>query len=767
MPESPSVTNSRVEFGAFTLDLQNGQLRKHGLRIKLQDQPFQVLRVLLEKPGDLVTRDELQRRLWPSDTYVEFDKGIYNAIKRLRETLSDDADDPRFIETVPRRGYRFIAALTSAVPCSPPARQFRYLAVLASSLFITVIAAFAWFLFPRRASSRLLSRNDAIVIADFENRTGDAIFDDTLKPALSAQVEQSPFFNVMSEDRVRETLRLMNRSSLNHIDNPTAREVCQRTASRVFLSGSIATLGSEYLLTLAATDCQSGNSLAHLESQASKKDDILKTLDKLSSQLRERLGESLLSIGQFSTPIEQATTPSLEALKAYTIGWRAQPEKGSLAAVPFFEQAIAIDPNFAMAYAGLGVSYVNLEEFSRAARYLRRAFELRNQVSQRERFLIEALYYEFVAGDLAKADNTYLLWEQTYPQDPLPPGNLGNDYISLGLYKQSIQESLQTLSFHTASQANVAYLNLMQAYTALGRFQDSRDSFEKAIRSGDNYPLLHGCVYYAAFASSDTTEMERQSAWAIGKPEIEDFLLSAQSDTAAYSGGLRQARRLSLEAIDSANGQHRSEAAALWQINSAFREAEFGYPDRARQLAGSVLAVAPGRQIQMLVALALARAGDVSRAESTANNLARDFPDDTLLQLYWLPAIRAAIALDRNNPSAAVEALRRSSPYDFASPPPFQLGTLYPAYLRGLAYLSSHQPAEAAGEFQKILDHPGIVLNFPLGALAHLGLARAYGLQGDVSRSRASYQTFLNLWKEADPTIPVLQAAKTEFARFR
>lgn len=764
-------------FGAFELDLRAGELRKNGFRIRLQEQPFQVLQVLLEHPGEVVTREELQTRIWPSDTFVDFEHGLNNAIKRLRETLGDSAERPRFIETRPRRGYRFIAPIdgkygeassVSDVSTHHVSARRRFEIIALGLLAGTALTAvLAWTAFSRFRRPRLLRETDTIVVADFDNRTGDPVFDDTLKRALSAQIEQSPFFNVLSEDRVQETLRLMGRPLDAYVSEGLAREICQRTGSGAVLNGSIATLGSEFAIALAATDCRTGDSLAQEQAQADRKEDVLKALDGLSGKLRRRMGESLSSIQRFNTPIEQATTPSLEALKAYSLGWQTQPEKGNSEAIPLFEHAVELDPNFAMAYAGLGGCYVNLQEPTIASPYFAKAFELRNHVSEREKFFISAHYYEFVTGELPKAIQTYQLWKQTYPRDVLAFGNLANDYISVGDYEKSVAESLDALGLKSYFGPGAVYANLIQAYAALDRFEQARATFQKATADKISYPLLHGYLYYVAFSQSDTAEMEQQAAWAVGRSGVEDFQLSAESDTEAFFGHLEKARKLSELAVESARRNNLLEAGALWQVNSALREAEFGNIGRARQLATVALAIAPGRDVQVLAALARARAGETARAHAAADKLSRQFPENTAMKFYWLPAIRAAIEIGQGKHFAALEHLQIAAPYDLASPPPFQLGSLFPVYLRGQAFLISGQGVAAANEFQKILDHRGIVLNFPFGALAHLGLARAYASQGDIHKSRAAYEDFLALWKNADRDIPILRAARSEYARLK
>ena len=500
------------------------------------------------------------------------------------------------------------------------------------------------------------------------------------------------------------------------------------------------------------------------------KEQVLGAVDKAAANLREELGESLASI-QKSEKMQTAregdfdvTTSSLEALKAYAQSTIQYREKGDAAAIPLLKRAIELDPNFARAYVTLAVRYGNSSQSALASANMRKAYELKDRVSEREKLFIMAIYHLTVTGDLQKSNEVYEVWGQTYPRDAHPHVDLGSNYAMLGKYQPSVSESLEALRL---DEGNLnTYYNLAQAYLALDRLDDAGSILNRSAANKMDAPNLHQSEYWLAFLRNDEAAMKQQVAAVLGKPG-DDSLLSTESDTEAYYGRLRKAREYSRQAIASARQADLNEPAAVWQANAALREAEFGNSNAARQDAAAALALAAERDVEALSAVALARAGDVARAESLAAKLDREFPLDTLLQNYWLPSIRAAVNLHEKNAPKAIEALLPAAPYDLGGPQPLQLGTMYPVYLRGQAYLLAGRGDQAAVEFQKIVDHRGIVLNFPIGALAHLGLARAFVLQGDIANARAAYLVFLTLWKDADPDIPILIAAKAEYAKLK
>jgi len=658
----------------------------------------------------------------------------------------------------------------SSVPgaeSSPAVQQVRgirwKIVGLAFLLLATIVAGGLYW---RSHRAPILTEQDTVVLADFNNTTGDAVFDDTLKQAISAQLGQSPFLNILSDARTRATLRLMAKPPNTKLTPEVARDLCQRADGKVYIAGSIASLGSQYVIGLDAINCKTGDFLAQEQVTAGSKEQVLRALDEAATKLRKKLGESLSSVDKFDAPLDQVTTPSLEALKALSVGRKNLQEKGPEAAIPFFKRAVELDPNFAAAYSALGISYTNLREPGLASENLQKAYDLRDKVSEREKFRISANYYLLVTGELEKAVQTYETWAQTYPRNNEPYGNLGVDYTYLGQYEPAVNASLEDLRLFPGSAP--AYTNLVGLYTALNRPDEAKAKYQEAVAHKVSNPLVRGNRYGVAFYEGDTAEMQRQVDATKDKPG-EDVLLSFASDTDAFYGRLASAREKSQRAIESARHSDAKETAAEWQMNAALREAEFGNTARARQETAAALDTAATRDVQILAALALARTGDTEQARRIADDLAHRFPLDTMINRYWLPAIEASIEIRRNNPATALERLRTASQYELGTPTPqFEVGgSLYPAYVRGQAYLSLHQGAEAAAEFQKFLDHRGIAVNSPLGALARLQLGRAYVLAGNKTKARHAYLEFLELWKDADPDIPVLKQAKLEYAKLQ
>jgi eukaryotic-like serine/threonine-protein kinase len=615
--------------------------------------------------------------------------------------------------------------------------------------------------------SHLLTEQDTLVLADFENTTGDPVFDDTLKQAIAVQLAQSPFLNILSDAKTRAVLKLMAKPPGTKVTGDVARDLCQRAASKAYIAGSIARLGTQYVIGVDAINCETGDPLAQEQVTAASKEKVLKALDGATTKLRQRLGESLASIQKFNAPIGEDTTPSLEALKALSQGRKTQIEKGTEAAIPYFKHAIELDPNFAAAYAALGTSYTNLWEPTLASENLQKAYELRDRVSDRERYRFSGLYYHLVTGDLEKAVDTYQLWAVDYPRDNTPRGDLGAIYGYLGRYDQGAAEMEEDVRLNPDSV--VGYVNLMSHYTALNRLPEAKAAYQEAKARNLDVAFLHLNLYGIAFLQTDTAEMQRQVAWASGKPAAENLLLSAEADTEAYGGRLRRARELTQQAVESAVRNDQQETASGWQMNAALREAEFGNDPPARQRVEAVLTKSSSREMRILGALALARAGDSKGAEQIADDLGKRYPSDTVVNRYWLPAIRGAIEIDRKNPAKAVDLVAGAVPYELGNPlPQAEIGAyLYPVYVRGQSYLLLRDGTNAAAEFQKFVDHPGITINCPLGALARLQLGRAYSLTGDKDKARSSYADFLKLWKDADPEIPILKQAKAEYARLK
>src|SRR5713101_1605850 len=635
--------------------------------------------------------------------------------------------------------------------------------ILIPAVVLAVAALVAGSLYFRSRRAAPLTEKDSVVLADFDNKTGDPVFDDALKQALAVQLGQSPFLNILSDRKVEETLHLMGRASNERITRDIARELCIRTGSKAFLVGSISNLGGQYVLGVDAIGCSTGDTLAKEQVEAATKQDVLKALGQVASSLRGKLGESLATILKFDVPVE-ATTPSLEALKAFSMGITTFRNKGNAEAIPFYKRAIELDPNFAVAYAGLGLVYGNLGQANLSAQNIKKAYELRDRVSEREKYRISALYYQNVTGELEQASQVYELWAKSYPKDSIPPGNLGYIYVQLGQYDKALtaNEDSQLLQRDV-----LGYFNTAGTYLALNRTDDAQKQIEEAQANKFEGDFLHLAIYLVSFMKKDAAEMDRQVAWASGKPGTEDLLLSFQSDTKAYYGQLMKARDFSRRAVDAAVRSDSKETAGLWQVSAALREAEFGNAAAAKQGVAAALALSQGRDVKLLCALALARANDAARARSLLEELEKNYESQTMVKVYWLPTIKAAIELNANNAAQALVVLEAAAPYELGEPPQFQLGTLYPAYIRGEAQLMGRNGAAAASEFQKFLDHRGVTINHPLGALAHLGLARGYALAGDTAKSRTAYQDFFALWKDADPDIPILKEAKAEYAKLQ
>jgi tetratricopeptide (TPR) repeat protein len=662
---------------------------------------------------------------------------------------------------------RSAAAASAATATAVASRSSLQLWYVIGAAILAAILAGGYFFMSHRGSApaaKALTEKDSVVLTDFENTTGETVFDDALKQALAVDLGQSPFLNILSERRVGETLQLMGRSPTEKVTLDLAREICVRTGTKAFLRGSISRLGTQYVVGLEAVNCNTGDTLAKEQAEASSKETVLKTLDQVASSMRTRLGESLASVQRFDVPIE-ATTSSLEALKAFSMGVKVSREKGPAEGVSFMKRAVELDPSFAMAYALLGLDYANLGQPSRAADNLKKAYDLRDRVSEREKLRISANYYFIVTGELEKEAQTYQLWVQSYPRDSTPHGNLSANYSSLGQYEQGLAEVQEALRLDPT--VGVNHTNMAQTLLAMNRTDEAKAALEQAAALKLDGELVRLVWYDLDFLKNDNAGMAQQVAWGAGKPGEEDPLLSAQADTEGYYGRLPGARDYARRAADSAVRADAKETAALWQVNAAMREAEFGNFVDARRQADAALALSPGRDVKLLSAITFARSGDNARARKLAADLEKNYPTNTTLRLYWFPILHAAIDLGDKNSSQTLVSLEAVAPYELGTPPPFQVGTMYAPYLRGQAYLAAHDGNAAAREFQKLLDHRGIVLNYPLGSLAHLGLARAYGLAGDKVKAKSSYQDFFALWKDADPEIPILKEAKTEYARLQ
>ncbi len=642
-----------------------------------------------------------------------------------------------------------------------PFWSWKRLGLMGAALLVLAAIAGGWY-FWRAHRSPPISEKDTIVIADFVNTTGDSVFDGTLKQALAIQLEQSPFLNVLSDRQVNATLKLMNRAPDERLNYGVAREVCLRSNSKALLEGSIASVGSHYLIGLKAVNCQTGDTVASAQAEAANRDSVLKQLGDAGDQLRERLGESLLSVKRFNKPLDAATTASLEALQAFSIGRSIQATKGDAESVPFHKRAIELDPNFARAYAALGMAYNNLGESSTASENFRKAFELRDRVSDRERFYIEAAYYSFVTGEMDKADQTYKQWSQEYPGDTAPHNNLALNYESLGQFEGAAEESRAAIAI--SPESVWGYGNLVSAYLALDRIDEAKSVYRQTTDRHVDNQTLHGMAYALAFLQGDEAALKQMVEESAGKPATEYTLLALQADTDAYYGRLKRSRETSQRAVAAAKRDGAPENAVSSLAFAAAREGLLGNTAEARKMADEAMTLSPGRDARIAVAMTLAQLGDIAQAQRIADQLNAEFPLDTIIQKYWLPTIRATIALGRGNAPQAITLLEVTAPYEFGIQ---NFSSMLPIYVRGLAYLKAGQGNEAAAEFKKMLGHRGLAFNAPVGALAQLHLARAQAMNGDKSAARRSYQDFLALWKQADPDLLPFKQAQAEYLKLK
>jgi eukaryotic-like serine/threonine-protein kinase len=800
-------------FDSFELDERSFCLMQDGERVPLEPKSLRVLLLLVQSEGQLLEKETILGAVW-KDTFVE-ETTLTRAIALLRKQLGDDPRRPKFIETIPTLGYRFIAPvevrarkerstaeaspqvflltpvdtppaldsnpasevvipsearsaqskdlrLDSAKPPRAPAKRIAWIA--AGVLLLLTAAATLRFTLPR---TKALTAKDTIVLADFTNTTGDAVFDDTLRQGMTVQLEQSPFLSLVSDERIQQTLALMKQPADARLTPALGREVCQRTGSAAVLDGSIASLGSQYVLGLRALNCRSGEVMDAEQVQVPRKEDVLNALSQVASNFRGRIGESLASVKEHDTPLIEATTPSLEALKAYSTAWKVTTTVGSSAGVPLLKRAIEIDPKFAMAHAMLGRVYGDIGESALAAESTRKAYELRDRSSDNEKFFIVASYDNVVTGDLEKGQQICETWAQTYPRDVNAVGFLsGMIYPVLGNYQKAVEAAKR--SVEDDPDASFTYNNLAMAHVALGQLKEGEDTLQRAADHGLARPDFLVDLYLIAFLKGDKAGMERGASQTVNDPEGEEDGAAQEAMALAYAGRLQAATAKSEHAVNLAKQSGQRERAAEFEAAAALREAFFGNEDAARRDAAVATALSGGRDALYGAAFALALAGDAAKAQTLADDLEKRFPEDTEVKTNYAPGIRALLALRRNDPAKAVELLQVNVPYELGGPPsgfPAGYGFLYPIYVRGLAYLALHQGAQAAAEFQKILDHPGIVLTDDVGALARLQIARAYAMSGDTAKAKAAYQNFLTLWKDADPGIPILAQAQAEYAK--
>jgi DNA-binding winged helix-turn-helix (wHTH) protein/tetratricopeptide (TPR) repeat protein len=758
------------------VDPEKETLQRAGEPVRLTPKTFQILLVLVRHSEQVVTKDALMKTVWP-DTFVE-EANLSRNIFMLRKALGESPLDHRYIVTVPGRGYRLaenvrlvpehelsiVAAKHSKVQVEiEETRSWGWISV--ALILLLAVAAGAFRFFSHRPT--VLGERDTVVLADFANSTGDPVFEGTLRLGMAVQLEQSPFLSLISDARIEQTLKMMGRPADAPLTPDTAQEICERTGSTAVLEGSIARLGSEYVLGLRAKNCRTGDILDQEQLEAARKEDVLHGLSQMASRFRTRVGESLPSVEKYSTPLAEGTTTSLDALRSYSAGVKVAFSTSFAAALPLFESAVRIDPQFALAHAHLGLVYSDIGESVLSAASTSQAYQLRERASDREQFFITALYDRQVTGNLEKAQQTCQLWAQAYPRDISPHGLIsGFIYQGSGQYEKAIEEAQEAIRMDPGF--TPGYINLAYSYFYLDRLEEARNTIRRASERQIEVPELWLLRYYIAFLQGDSAGMNRAVALANGKSGAEDWMAHSEALILARSGQLHRARRMSRRAVDLAQQAGQRERAATYETAAAVWEASYGNRRLARASAMAALALSQGRDVEYGAALALALSGDFSRTLLLANDLERRFPEDTSVRRSYLPALRGLLALNRREPAKAIEQLENAPSQEMAVTGITFFaffGSLYPAYVRGEAYLATHQGPEAALEFQKILDHRGIAVGDPMGALAHLQLGRAYALAGDRIKAKTAYQDFLTLWKGADPDIPVLEQAKTEYAK--
>jgi DNA-binding winged helix-turn-helix (wHTH) protein/tetratricopeptide (TPR) repeat protein len=776
-------TKHLYEFGPFRIDPAKRLLQRGEESIQLPSKVFETLLVLIQNGGEVVSKDALMRTVWP-DSFVE-ESNLSQSIFLLRKALGETAQDHRYIVTMPGRGYRFVESVketcandlvmeshfiervtveevefqrgsAAGISFSAKIRQRPWNWILSATAVVALLALTA-LLAPRMRRPAPLNEADLVLVSDFVNTTGEPAFDGSLKQALTVKLAESPYFNIVLDSTTRQTLGLMGRSSDERVVPPFARDVCQREGAKVVVGGSILNLGNKYVVGLDAVNCLTGANLAHQQIEALSQQQVLKKLGEAIPPLRRKLGESVSSIQKFNTPIEQATTKSLAALKAYTAGDEKRAKGREAESVPFYELAIELDPDFALAYARLAAVYKNLNQADLAAEYLRKAFERREHVSEREKFYIQAHYYHDAIGDNNKSIEAYKLWTDVYTHDVVPFNSLSSEYIEVGQPSDAIVAGQQALRVNP--NYALAYASLSRAYERATRFAEAKAICERANEKGVDSFWTHELLYRIAFVESDGPAMRREMDWFKGKPQ-ESVALYFQAKAALSLGQLRRSRGLFESARAVALRQGLKEQAAVFANDQALYEADIGSVREIRELVDQVLRLMPSSaRHKAFATLALARSGDTVRANILVQELDEQTLSGVVLNDEVLPSVRAALDLDRRNPAAAIEELRTALPYDLGN----EGGMIM--YYRGLAYLELKSPKEAMAQFHKILDNRGVVTADIYWPLAHLGLARAYGQAGDTRNSLTWYREFLELWKDADPNLRMLNEATTEYKK--
>jgi DNA-binding winged helix-turn-helix (wHTH) protein/TolA-binding protein len=777
MPEIASKdTKELYEFGPFRVDPEKELLLRAGEPVPLTPKAFQVLLVLVRSNKEVVTKDNLMKTVWP-DTFVE-EANLSRNIFMLRKALGEAPQDHQYILTVPGRGYRLAESVQlvpeheiSIVSASHSKVEVRveqtrpWAWVAVGVVLLLAVAAGSLRLYLRGPS--VLTEQDTVVLADFSNSTGDPVFDQALRQGMAIELEQSPFLSLISERSIQHTLRLMGRPADALLTSDLAREVCERTGSVAVLEGSIANLGSQYVLGLRAKDCRTGNVLAEEQAQSAKKEDVLNVLSQIAGKFRSRLGESLATVAKHNMPLAEASTSSLEALEAYSLALKVHSANGATAALPLMKHATEIDPQFAMAHVFLGRMYADLDASNLSAQSVSRAWQLRDRASDAERFNITAQYDMLVTGNLEKARQTSESWTQSYPRDAIPHLFLSGQLNKTpGQYETAAAEAEKAIALDP--DFAMGYYNLAVDNVYLGKLAEGEKALRRAAARGLEIDELLMVGYDIAFLKGDRAGLEREAARAQTRSGTESWISDREAFVQAYSGHLRQARSLSHNAVDQALQAGQRERAGLWEAGAAVREAIFGNVAESTKSAKATLSMSKDREAEYGAAFSLALSGDLTQAQELADDLERRFPEDTSVRFSYLPVLRASLALKYGDAPRAIELLQSAAPHELGLPRSSVsglFGALYPAYMRGEAYLAENEGAKAAVEFQKILDHRGIVVSDPVGAIAPLQLGRAYALLGDKAKAKAAYQDFLGLWKDGDLDAPILKQAKAEYGR--
>jgi eukaryotic-like serine/threonine-protein kinase len=773
-------------FGLFEVFPDAGEIWKQGRRLKLQDQPFRLLLALLEKPGELVSRDAIRERLWPGNTFVEFDQSLGTAVTKLRQTLGDEADNPRFIETVPKRGYRFLVPVTFAapsetalapeavagpthhidaavaaspqpssteIPAQPHSARKGLLIALASLIALTITVPFAYRHLHNPAPA--LHANDALILSSIQNATGEAVFDGTLSQAARVKLNESPFFNLVTDRAMRAALEKAQRPASDQFSADDARAVCSALNAKAIVTGNVGTRGGNYVVTLIAAPCNAGSSLATEQIIASSREEVFSSLGAATDRLRIALGEPPDSVKRFGTPLADATTSSLAALQAFSAAQARRDRGQDNDAIAGYKLAIDLDPNFAFAYSGLAVLLANANELDESRVNYQKAFDLREHTTERERLSITAHYYGNVQGDLDKAVEVYTLWRQLYPHDIVPPNNLADMYLQLGETEKAQSSAREAIEINP----NIAFpfVNYAQAAQRLGKFDQAKQTIADAESRNLDTIGFHMTLFQIAYAQNDTAEMAKQVSLAHDNPR-EGELLNLMAWSEASRGRLREARKYFRRAEDASMKSGLTEFAADIAEDDAQIEVDFGFVPEAKSEADRAMKLAPKEiNVSAFASLIFARAGELARAEAIASQVDSLGPHYTVFQKLVLPTARGAMALSRNDPKGAIDALAPVEPYDFN-----RALEMCVIYYRGEAMLAAHKNKDAAAQFRKLIEHSFVRPVSPYIALSYLGLARALRADGDAQGARVEYGRFLDMWKDADPDIPILRTARAE-----